>query len=248
MSEEIKPRKYEKLPSFIEAIEFVFSPAGLTALKKFCGDALGYISPTYSAPCAAIRTLNGTVTILEGEYVVKGLLGEFYPCKPDLFHRLHREFNEDIVNDETGKDETAKDHFFKLADLSLLDELGRWHQYAHDVDSMDKQDPALDDREGPACDEFLTAERKKIYYDAIMETIREIEESREPEPCMKCLGLKEERDKWYGVSRMRGRQILRIISTIKELLSRLSVPINNREAASTFKIILDEVEKLQREM
>lgn len=32
-----------------------------------------------------IKTLEGTMTANEGDYVIKGVKGEFYPCKPDIF-------------------------------------------------------------------------------------------------------------------------------------------------------------------
>ncbi len=32
-----------------------------------------------------IKTLEGVMTVSEGDYIIKGLKGEFYPCKPDIF-------------------------------------------------------------------------------------------------------------------------------------------------------------------
>lgn len=29
--------------------------------------------------------------IIEGDYVIKGISGEFYPCKPDIFHKTYEE-------------------------------------------------------------------------------------------------------------------------------------------------------------
>ncbi len=34
----------------------------------------------------AIKTLEGNMMITKGDYIIKGLAGEFYPCKPDVFH------------------------------------------------------------------------------------------------------------------------------------------------------------------
>lgn len=33
----------------------------------------------------AINTLEGLMTASLGDYVIKGLVGEFYPCKPEIF-------------------------------------------------------------------------------------------------------------------------------------------------------------------
>ena len=37
----------------------------------------------------AIPTLEGLMTANENDYIIKGLNGEFYPCKPDIFHKSY---------------------------------------------------------------------------------------------------------------------------------------------------------------
>lgn len=37
-------------------------------------------------PILVIQTLEGDMTASIGDYVIKGLKGEFYPCKPDIFN------------------------------------------------------------------------------------------------------------------------------------------------------------------
>lgn len=34
----------------------------------------------------AIKTLEGIMLASIGDFIIKGLKGEFYPCKPDIFH------------------------------------------------------------------------------------------------------------------------------------------------------------------
>ncbi|HRK69589.1 MAG TPA: hypothetical protein PKY73_18730 [Hyphomonas sp.] len=51
-------------------------------LAKWCGgrhfrDALG--------PCILIDTLEGQMRADPGDWIIKGVKGEFYPCKPDIF-------------------------------------------------------------------------------------------------------------------------------------------------------------------
>lgn len=41
--------------------------------------------PEYGANYLEIETLEGTMTARPGDYVIKGVQGEFYPCKPDIF-------------------------------------------------------------------------------------------------------------------------------------------------------------------
>jgi len=43
---------------------------------------------------AAIHTLEGTMTADIGDYILTGIQGERYPCKPDIFHASY-----DIVED-----------------------------------------------------------------------------------------------------------------------------------------------------
>lgn len=36
-----------------------------------------------------IHTLEGSMTANPGDFVIKGVNGEFYPCKPDIFHKTY---------------------------------------------------------------------------------------------------------------------------------------------------------------
>lgn len=36
-----------------------------------------------------IETLEGDMVATEGDFIIKGLRGEFYPCKPDVFHKKY---------------------------------------------------------------------------------------------------------------------------------------------------------------
>jgi hypothetical protein len=39
----------------------------------------------------AIPTLEGVMTAVQGDYIIKGVKGEFYPCKPDIFEMTYEE-------------------------------------------------------------------------------------------------------------------------------------------------------------
>lgn len=41
-----------------------------------------------------IPTLEGNMKVSMGDYIIKGVNGEFYPCKPDIFDKTY----EDICN------------------------------------------------------------------------------------------------------------------------------------------------------
>jgi len=38
---------------------------------------------------AGIVTLEGIMTVSDGDYIIKGVNGEFYPCKPDIFDKTY---------------------------------------------------------------------------------------------------------------------------------------------------------------
>ena len=38
-----------------------------------------------------IETLEGSMMASVGDFIIKGLRGEFYPCKPDVFHKKYEE-------------------------------------------------------------------------------------------------------------------------------------------------------------
>ena len=39
--------------------------------------------------CLEIETLEGTMVASPGDWVIKGVNGEFYPCKPDIFAKTY---------------------------------------------------------------------------------------------------------------------------------------------------------------
>lgn len=47
--------------------------------------------PEFGANYIDIQTLEGTMTARPGDYVIRGVQGEFYPCKPDIFEVTYEE-------------------------------------------------------------------------------------------------------------------------------------------------------------
>lgn len=79
--------KYRKKPVEIEAVQFPAN-AELTDEMK---DHIGEADYSYSAEDGlfTITTLEGAMTVSPGDYVIKGVAGEMYPCKPDIFHQTY---------------------------------------------------------------------------------------------------------------------------------------------------------------
>ena len=42
-----------------------------------------------------IETLEGKMIANVGDYIIKGVHGEFYPCKPDVFHKTYELLEEE---------------------------------------------------------------------------------------------------------------------------------------------------------
>ena len=45
-------------------------------------------------PVLKIETLEGVMDASIGDYIIKGVRGEFYPCKPDIFKATYEEAEE----------------------------------------------------------------------------------------------------------------------------------------------------------
>lgn len=95
--------RYRKKPVVIEAIKFEYTADGIVELRDFCGAALGSIKKARHPNALAeaeIGTLEDGVHLTvkhiatEGDFIIKGVQGEFYPCKPDIFWATYDEVNE----------------------------------------------------------------------------------------------------------------------------------------------------------
>ena len=52
-----------------------------------------YIVEEIDNPYIKIETLEGIMKASIGDYIIKGVNGEFYPCKPDIFTKTYEEIN-----------------------------------------------------------------------------------------------------------------------------------------------------------
>jgi hypothetical protein len=80
----IQPRRYRKLPVVIEAVQYLDTPECLTALSDMGLDPVR-VDYSVTPPVLIIPTLEGDMRVLPGDYIIKGVKGEFYSCKPDIF-------------------------------------------------------------------------------------------------------------------------------------------------------------------
>lgn len=97
----------------------------------------------FEYPILCINTLDGVMTVREGDYVIKGTQGEFYPCKPQAF--------QDTYDVEAPPHNTSCTYQWELAFLNLQDtpELRKLYWSALGKIEFDRNDqiipPVLED-------------------------------------------------------------------------------------------------------
>ncbi len=94
--------KYRKKPVEVEAIQWT---GNTSEVKKFCGSKCSYnvndsawqVGKGVPQEELIIHTLEGDMKASRNDYIIKGVNGEFYPCKPDIFEKTY-EISSDTVN------------------------------------------------------------------------------------------------------------------------------------------------------
>lgn len=82
--------KYRKKPVIIEAIQFEDNSDRIIEIHEFMGgDTIRVNYEDKDNPYLKIETLEGIMKASVGDYIIKGVNGEFYPCKPDIFERTY---------------------------------------------------------------------------------------------------------------------------------------------------------------
>lgn len=85
-------QKFQKKPVIIEAIQYLgILEAGkiLEWLYENNVNYLLYDDDTKGLIALIIRTLEGDMKAEPGDWIIKGVKGEFYPCKPDIFEATY---------------------------------------------------------------------------------------------------------------------------------------------------------------
>lgn len=80
--------KYRKKPVVIDAVQFTGSGDSCDEVLKFLHSSNCLYNATWKL-CTNeggfINTLEGSMEFGVGDWIIKGIKGEFYPCKPDIF-------------------------------------------------------------------------------------------------------------------------------------------------------------------
>lgn len=85
--------EYTKKPVTVQAQQFDGTYKSADALIQWIEDCGGRAWQIHRVPGRAefvIGTLEGNMEVRSGDYVIKGVQGEFYPCKPDIFEQTYQ--------------------------------------------------------------------------------------------------------------------------------------------------------------
>lgn len=86
-------KKYRKKPVIISAIQWIGDNSD--EIKAFCGDSCKFAIDN-TDKSVFIYTLEGVHKALPGDFIIRGVQGEYYPCKPDIFAMTYDEEPKDV--------------------------------------------------------------------------------------------------------------------------------------------------------
>jgi len=79
---------FEKKPIRIQAVHW--TGYNFEEIVDFVGRDNLDILGSYKEPDLVIHTLEGDHHAAVGDWIIRGIKGEFYPCKPDIFKQTYR--------------------------------------------------------------------------------------------------------------------------------------------------------------
>lgn len=83
--------KFRKKPVVIEAVQWTGN--NREEMEKFIPNTI--LAKKNVEEELAIGTLEGVMTASKNDWIIKGVHGEYYPCKPDIFEKTY-----ELVDDE----------------------------------------------------------------------------------------------------------------------------------------------------
>lgn len=113
--------KYIKKLVVIEAFKYRQGTNELNILAFIkCGDynnldclPKNYLDPikrkTLTLTPIQINTLEGTMNVSDGDYVIKGVNSEYYPCKPDIFEKTYEKLGDETAEKKIQSRSTSLD-------------------------------------------------------------------------------------------------------------------------------------------
>jgi len=81
-----EPRSFRKKPVVIQAMQVPEQPADCDALCNWLESCEHWVIVEKGV---ILTTLEGEMRANVGDWIIKGVKGEFYPCKPDIFEATY---------------------------------------------------------------------------------------------------------------------------------------------------------------
>lgn len=78
-------KQYRKKPVVVEAVQLLDYSQAAPIIDWSSGIV------NWNSDSLTCSTLEGELCISEGDWVIKGVAGEFYPCKPEIFEQTYEE-------------------------------------------------------------------------------------------------------------------------------------------------------------
>jgi hypothetical protein len=81
--------KYRKRPVIVEAIEWDGEKYTFDRIEKWSGNLINWFTDRGGNMVLLIPTLEGEMKAHKGDYIIRGIAGEYYPCKPAIFEATY---------------------------------------------------------------------------------------------------------------------------------------------------------------
>lgn len=79
-------QNFRKKPVVIQALKWTGEEGSWLEMVDFVGESL-IGRPEFNT--VKIKTLEGEIYVAKGDFIIKGVNGEFYPCKHDIFEKTY---------------------------------------------------------------------------------------------------------------------------------------------------------------
>lgn len=86
---------FRKKPVIVEAVRFIGGSKSADEIFAFCPSSIW----NFNHNTISIDTLEGTMVANPGDWIIKGVKGEYYPCKPDIFDATYENVNPHDVDE-----------------------------------------------------------------------------------------------------------------------------------------------------
>ena len=125
-------KKYRKKPIAIDAVQWTGD--NLAELRKLEG--FNAVHTCFSGKLN-INTYEGVMNASVGDYIIKGVQGEFYPCKPDIFEQTYEEVRDSKTEEQPTIEPERKTGKWIVVDDGIISgkcSVCGWEAYMYEDD------------------------------------------------------------------------------------------------------------------